>query len=99
LLLLEWGDLVIALNSLNRSMGMPDPYPFAITDAVRAKLELVHRLIRERPTVVDAAAATASVATSATASVPAAPVAAPAAPTAKTPPTTRAEAPETPAGR
>lgn len=54
-LLLEWGDLVIALNALNRSMGMPDPYPFAITDAVRTKLELVHRLIRDRRPMTTAA--------------------------------------------
>jgi hypothetical protein len=46
-LLAEWADLAIALNMLNRSMGLPDAYPFAITDGVRAKLAFVHRLVRE----------------------------------------------------
>jgi hypothetical protein len=46
-LLTEWGNLAIALNMLNRSMGLADAYPFAITDAVRAKLAFVHRLVRE----------------------------------------------------
>jgi hypothetical protein len=46
-LLVEWGDLAIALNMLNRSMGLTDAYPFAITDPVRAKLDFVHRLVRE----------------------------------------------------
>jgi len=85
LLLLEWGELTIALNSLNRSMGMPDPYPFAITDTVRNKLELVHRLIRERPTLLigaeaepTAPAAADAAAASAAADAAAAPLAAPA---------------------
>lgn len=44
----EWTELTIALNALNRSMGVPDAYPFAISPAVRKKLELVHRIVRER---------------------------------------------------
>ncbi|HEX6275687.1 MAG TPA: putative zinc-binding metallopeptidase, partial [Polyangiaceae bacterium] len=46
-LLVEWGDLAIAMNMLNRSMGLADAYPFAITAPVRAKLGFVHRLVRE----------------------------------------------------
>ena len=46
-LLVEWGELAIALNMLNRSMGLADAYPFAITDPVRAKLAFVHELVRE----------------------------------------------------
>ena len=38
----------VALNALNRSMGVPDAYPFAISARVREKLELVHRRIGER---------------------------------------------------
>ena len=38
--------LGLALNHVNRSMGLPDIYPFALTQAVRAKLALVHRWIR-----------------------------------------------------
>jgi hypothetical protein len=47
LLLGEWSDLTLALNALSRSMGLEDPYPFAISRAVESKLELVHRIVRE----------------------------------------------------
>lgn len=47
LLLEEWSDLTVALNAMSRSMGVPDPYPFAISPAVRDKLEVVHRIVRE----------------------------------------------------
>jgi hypothetical protein len=46
LLLAEWVELSVALNALNRSMGLPDAYPFAIAERVKLKLELVHRAIR-----------------------------------------------------
>ena len=36
----------LALNSLNRSMGQPDAYPFVTPDIVRDKLEFVHRCMR-----------------------------------------------------
>jgi hypothetical protein len=42
----EWYRLSVALNSLNRSMGLPDAYPFAISPVVEAKLKFVHELIR-----------------------------------------------------
>jgi hypothetical protein len=44
-LMAEWYRLTVALNSLNRSMGQPDAYPFAISPAVKAKLAFVHGLI------------------------------------------------------
>lgn len=44
-LLAEWMDLTIALNALNRSMGLPDAYPFAISAEVTEKLRYVHDLI------------------------------------------------------
>jgi hypothetical protein len=47
LLMDEWVELTIALNALNRSMGLPDAYPFSISAPARQKLEMVHRLIRE----------------------------------------------------
>ena len=47
LLLEEWSDLTVALNALSRSMGVPDPYPFALSPIVREKLEVVHRIVRE----------------------------------------------------
>jgi hypothetical protein len=37
----------LALNGLNRSMGLPDAYPFAVPPAARTKLEFVHRLVNE----------------------------------------------------
>jgi len=48
LLMQEWVELTVALNALNRSMGLPDAYPFAISPTACAKLGLVHRVIRER---------------------------------------------------
>jgi len=42
----EWTELTVALNALNRSMGLEDAYPFAISARVRDKLEFVHRSVR-----------------------------------------------------
>ena len=39
-----WLPLVFAVNSLNRSMGLADLYPFIISEEVRAKLRFMHRL-------------------------------------------------------
>jgi hypothetical protein len=47
LLFSEWTELTVAMNALNRSMGLPDAYPFAISPAVRDKLEFVHRAIHD----------------------------------------------------
>ncbi len=44
-LMSEWYQLTIALNALNRSMGQPDAYPFAITPIVKLKLAFVHELV------------------------------------------------------
>lgn len=43
----EWTELSVALNAVSRSMGLPDPYPFSISNVVREKLEAVHRIVRE----------------------------------------------------
>lgn len=43
----RWIPLTLALNSMNRSMGHQDFYPFVIPAAAYDKLEFVHRLIRE----------------------------------------------------
>ena len=37
-----WGDLSTALNEMNRSLGMSDPYPFAINERVKDKLRFVN---------------------------------------------------------
>ncbi|MCC5937452.1 MAG: putative zinc-binding peptidase [Lunatimonas sp.] len=41
-----WMPLSIALNSINRSMGASDLYPFVINPSVIRKLEFVHGVIR-----------------------------------------------------
>lgn len=38
--------LTLAINSINRSMGQPDLYPFVMSEAVFDKLAYIHRLIR-----------------------------------------------------
>lgn len=43
-----WVDFSVMLNSLNRSMGLPDPYPFVLTQAVRTKLSFVHHAIHDK---------------------------------------------------
>jgi hypothetical protein len=45
--LAEWTELTIALNALNRSMGHPDAYPFAISPTVRDKLTFVAEILRD----------------------------------------------------
>lgn len=39
-----WLPLTFAMNSLNRSMGQPDPYPFIISPVVVGKLAFIHRV-------------------------------------------------------
>lgn len=38
--------LTLTLNSLNRSVGQPDIYPFAIPEAAKAKLAFVHQIVQ-----------------------------------------------------
>ncbi len=42
----HWIPLTHAMNSLNRSMGHDDAYPFILSPAVLKKLEAIHRQIR-----------------------------------------------------
>ena len=44
-LIATWVPLTLALNSLNRSMGQNDLYPFALPPEVQAKLTFVHDLV------------------------------------------------------
>ncbi len=46
-LLDDWGRLSVALNALNRSMGLADAYPFVISSNIQDKLYFVHKLITE----------------------------------------------------
>jgi hypothetical protein len=41
-LLSTWQPLTMALNEINRGMGLPDVYPFVISDQARTKLRFVH---------------------------------------------------------
>ncbi|UIN23895.1 zinc-binding metallopeptidase family protein [Herbaspirillum frisingense] len=41
----EWFALTYVLNSLNRSIGMPDSYPFTLTTPVLEKLRFVHEVV------------------------------------------------------
>jgi hypothetical protein len=45
----DWVPLTLALNSLNRSMGMRDLYPFVLTDVALKKLRFVHEVIKAAP--------------------------------------------------
>jgi hypothetical protein len=44
-LMARWFPLTYVLNSLNRSLGMPDGYPFTLASAVIDKLRFVHRAV------------------------------------------------------
>jgi hypothetical protein len=57
-----WVPFSMALNSIHRSMGVPDFYPFIVTPAITDKLQFVHQLIhdykqntgtQQRPSVMD----------------------------------------------
>lgn len=41
-----WSVLAVALNSINRSMGLADLYPFVLSPAVIAKLRFVHEVVQ-----------------------------------------------------
>lgn len=47
-----WVPLTVALNSLNRSMGLPDMYPFVLAEPVIDKLRFVHRVVERASTGV-----------------------------------------------
>ncbi|ULQ51927.1 zinc-binding metallopeptidase family protein [Flavihumibacter fluvii] len=46
-----WLPLTFAMNSLNRSMGLKDSYPFMINPAVITKMTYIHKVVREAPLV------------------------------------------------
>lgn len=43
----SWVPLTVAVNGLNRSMGLPDLYPFVISAAVAEKLSFIHDMVRD----------------------------------------------------
>lgn len=52
-LLQDWMQLSIGINALNRSMGMPDPYPFVLMEETRIKLQWIHHLLQQRSTCAE----------------------------------------------
>jgi hypothetical protein len=51
-----WLPLTFAMNSMNRSMGLPDLYPFVLTAPVIRKLSFIHDLVHRPHTAVQQAA-------------------------------------------
>jgi hypothetical protein len=47
----DWFALTYVLNSLNRSIGMPDSYPFKLSTPVLEKLEFVHKVVKAKAKV------------------------------------------------
>ncbi|MEY4547240.1 MAG: hypothetical protein RL685_3435 [Pseudomonadota bacterium] len=48
-LLTAWAPLSVALNALNRSMGLADAYPFVLSEPAVKKLRFVHAVIEGSP--------------------------------------------------
>lgn len=46
-LIAQWRPLTCAVNSLNRSMGQPDLYPFVLATDALFKMDFVHRSVRQ----------------------------------------------------
>ncbi len=44
----SWIPVSFIINSLNRSMGVPDAYPFVVSPPVVAKMKFIHDLIRNQ---------------------------------------------------
>jgi hypothetical protein len=57
--ILAWIPLTHAINCLNRSMGLPDWYPFSVPPEALAKLRFIHRVIRAAASAPQAGAAKA----------------------------------------
>jgi hypothetical protein len=45
--LLSWLPLTFALNSLNRTMGLQDMYPFILPPKVIEKLSFIHQVVQQ----------------------------------------------------
>jgi hypothetical protein len=46
-----WVELTAVLNELSRSMGQPDFYPFVLPRPAVAKLQLIHTVVQDGPTL------------------------------------------------
>ena len=54
-LIADWLPLTYAVNSLNRSMGNSDLYPFVVSAPVVQKLQFIHDLVQNAPAPVSSA--------------------------------------------
>lgn len=54
-LLAAWRPISIAVNNLNRTMGLPDLYPFVISPAVVGKLTFIIQLVKNHRALSDPA--------------------------------------------
>jgi hypothetical protein len=52
----RWEGVSVMLNELNRSMGLPDAYPFVITPAVAGKLRFTRDLVQQAGHAIGSAA-------------------------------------------
>jgi hypothetical protein len=52
-LIQRWIPLTVTINSINRSMGLEDPYPFVLSRPVVDKLHLVHQIINSQESHAD----------------------------------------------
>ncbi|MEI7686117.1 MAG: putative zinc-binding peptidase [Planctomycetota bacterium] len=59
----DWFALTCVINNLNRGLGMPDAYPFVLTDPVIEKLRFVHRTVTPAPVAENSLAPKAPMAT------------------------------------
>ena len=46
-LISDWFPITISLNNFNRGMGLPDLYPFVLSELAVAKLRFVHELVED----------------------------------------------------
>ena len=44
--LAQWVEYAIHLNQIARSLGLEDPYPFVLSEAIRSKLEFIDAVVR-----------------------------------------------------
>ena len=51
----NWFSLTYVLNSLSRSVGVPDSYPFKLSTPVQQKLHFIHKLVKAQATSKGAA--------------------------------------------
>ena len=48
-----WFPLTFALNNINRGLGLPDLYPFMLSDEVIGKLKFIHEVIGRAVSAAD----------------------------------------------